>query len=123
MSKHTPGPWAVSSRIAIVGDLYSKEGQHALYCANVTRETGGLSVCGIQSSDHCGDIAITRDEAAANARLIAAAPEMCEELVTVKQIISLINTEQRDLTLYDAQNIRELIPRINAILAKIEGDK
>lgn len=121
MSKHTLGPWKVDSRIAIVGDLYSRQGQHALYCADITRESGGLSICGIQSQDHC-DSGITRDEAAANARLIAAAPELVEALERFCQIAS---GEPFDLT----DSPKSLVTRINenrndarALLRKIKGE-
>lgn len=114
MSKHTPGPWKDDSRIAIVGDPYSKSGQHALYCADITRHTGGLSVCTIQSQDHC-DGGITRDEAAANARLIAAAPEMYEALKLFANLDLSVNS---DLWAIDKRKCAEA----RAIIASVEGE-
>ena len=79
MNKHTPGPWYLSGRIEMVGDPYSKLGQHALYCARVTHPGFIGDICTVQSADHV-DEGVTRETAEANARLIAAAPELLEAL-------------------------------------------
>lgn len=79
MSKHTDGPWALSGGVNLVGDPYSKLGQHALYCARVSHPDFIGDICTVQSADHV-DEGITRKVAEANARLIASAPDMLEAL-------------------------------------------
>jgi hypothetical protein len=62
MSEHTPGPWFLINECCVGGPI----------------EPGWEAAgCGIA---HCGMRARTQEEAAANARLIAAAPEMFEAL-------------------------------------------
>lgn len=78
-TKHTPGPWSLQGDITLVGDPYSKTGQHALYCAEIRHPDSGGCVCTIQSADHV-DTGITRETAEANARLIAAAPDLLDAL-------------------------------------------
>lgn len=78
-TNHTQGPWSLHGGITLVGDPYSKTGQHALYCADIRHPGFVGSVCTIQSADHV-DTGITREMAEANARLIAAAPELLEAL-------------------------------------------
>ena len=70
-AQHTPGPWIADGAEEIVtGDL--------LYCGQVNPAEGEWrgDICRLQSCDHIGGIG--REEAAANARLIAAAPRMLE---------------------------------------------
>jgi len=78
-AKHTPGLWEIQGGISLVGDPMSRGGQHALYCATVKQENYVGGVCSIQSADHC-ETGITREAAEANARLIAAAPELLDAL-------------------------------------------
>lgn len=62
MSKHTPGPWGVPDQ----GRGVVSKGS----------TTGGWE--GLIATADCGDYARSRDEGLANARLIAAAPELLE---------------------------------------------
>ncbi|CAB4122389.1 hypothetical protein UFOVP37_8 [uncultured Caudovirales phage] len=64
MSKHTPGPWAMPD---------SGQGRISKVGAN-----GGWD--GLIATADCGDYARSRSEGLANARLIAAAPELLEAL-------------------------------------------
>lgn len=62
MSKHTPGPWAMPD---------SGKGRISKVGAN-----GGWD--GLIATADCGDYARSKSEGLANARLIAAAPELLE---------------------------------------------
>ena len=64
MSKHTPGPWAMPD-----------SGQGRISKVGVNGGWDGM----IATAD-CGDYARSRSEGLANARLIAAAPELLEAL-------------------------------------------
>ena len=66
-SKHTPGPWAIYNGCNVYPDNGDTKARH--HVAEVTPE-------GWQS-EHCD---ITPEEHKANARLIAAAPELLEAL-------------------------------------------
>ena len=72
-AKHTPGPWYHTGNVENVGTDF-------LWCGQVQplreprRYVG--DICNIQSCDHIQGITV--DEAQANARLIAAAPDMLD---------------------------------------------
>ncbi len=68
MSKHTPGPWLVSRSID------KRTATHVRTEAKLPGASDGVSVCRITYVD---------DRAAANACLIAAAPDMLEALEAV----------------------------------------
>jgi hypothetical protein len=76
--KHTPGPWRVG--------LNEHGGAHIVSDAGVDSqligETVGGGYCGLQLNDHGKAISL------ANARLIAAAPEMAEAL---KDLLALVD--------------------------------
>lgn len=70
-SNHTPGPWEIRTRVdgtrSITGAYHFPRGEHPL--------AGGiLHVCDLSGDKHHDD---------ANARLIAAAPEMYEALTNI----------------------------------------
>lgn len=71
-TKHTPGPWVVEPTII--------EHPSAAY-VTPDRQDGrpyGGPICTLQDCEHIGGITV--DECKANARLIAAAPDMLEAL-------------------------------------------
>lgn len=74
MNEHTPGPWSLENNIAYgwKTNPYSitvrKRGVHCVAVANIPAKK-----------------TITREEALANARLIAAAPDLLEALMTLPQ--------------------------------------
>ena len=78
-SEHTPGPWAVS------GSIKSVNGDD-LYVGYVFPDVEGYrgDVCSVQSADHISGI--TRDEAAANASLIASAPNLLAERDRLREV-------------------------------------
>lgn len=71
--KHTPGPWAMPD---------SGQGRISKVKAN-----GGWD--GLIATADCGDYARSRSEGLANARLIAAAPELLEALQGILSCVSV----------------------------------
>lgn len=82
-TKHTPGPWHFSGEITNVTGT-------DLYVGNVFPDITGYrgDICSIQSCDHLSHgNGISRSEAKANAKLIAAAPELLEALKTCEEVL------------------------------------
>ena len=79
---HTPGPWVANGEVHEVKEASGKS--LLLYCAGIVlgdddpRGWRGY-IASVQSADHIGN-GITREEAEANARLIAAAPGLLAAL-------------------------------------------
>lgn len=94
--KHTPGPWTIEQWSAM-----QLEVAH-----------GNLVVCGKDGKANAFLIG-TEKQQSANARLIAAAPELLEAMKSVKVLMDEREPEhQEELQLYD---------RILKIIAKAEG--
>ena len=97
MSAHTPGPWVAS--------------KHAGWCVSV-KGAGTLLVCGGQSEDP------PENQAAANARLIAAAPELLEAL-KAWSIASWLAGVAPDIDSNDP--FASMLAQTHAAIAKAEG--
>jgi hypothetical protein len=101
MSKHTPGPWELS-------EAQYKDGFGTYRRVEQVEQFGDVvaSVCIRHAVNHtlnaCGD---------ANARLIAAAPELLEMLVEAANFIQPYSVGQ------------ELLERIDAAIAKATGEQ
>ena len=80
---HTPGPWSIrDARFRTSSD------DHLLFCAEIGGPDSRGTVADLMSSDHCSPpYRIPRDEAQANAALIAAAPELLEVLRNCAKIL------------------------------------
>lgn len=76
MSKHTAGPWRLSTRKP---DL---DGVNV--CFEIDADNR-INIASSQSQEHIGPDSICEDECLANARMIAAAPELLEALQAVRE--------------------------------------
>jgi hypothetical protein len=75
-TKHTPGPWGIDADRGFTPSGYEREPQIVTYASG----TGSDEIAKVDPARHT----IARAESLANARLLAAAPELlaaCEEFV------------------------------------------
>ena len=111
MNKFTPGPWHYSGEIRPCG----YEVKHPLYCGEVRADESDRylgSVCEIQSAAHVDGI--SNEQAEANARLIAAAPELLEALELARsELAGLPHSLGYEFT---------HISQIDAVIAKARGE-
>lgn len=104
MSKHTPGPWTG-------------------YPANISPNIEADGKCIAQVNPHNGD---SEERRTANARIIAAAPELLEAL---KSIVFYYKTLRGKVCLRDGypdpaaiiENMDHKIAQLEAVIAKAEG--
>lgn len=101
MSKHTPGPWAMPD---------SGQGRISKVGAN-----GGWD--GLIATADCGDYARSREEGLANARLIAAAPNLLEALKTARSMLAICAGP------IPSNDERDAIAWADAAIAKATGEK
>lgn len=87
-TKHTPGPWKSIQRST--GDIH-------------TQSADGVNVALVTVADY--------KRQAANARLIAAAPEMLEALEHAQEALCEVGTHEA----------AEALERIDSLIARIEG--
>jgi glycine/D-amino acid oxidase-like deaminating enzyme len=97
MSKHTSGPWDVDPN-----DKFA-----------VTADCDGLQVCGTEYEDRADD------ENAANARLIAAAPELLDVCKVARG--ALIDRFNPDWSPYIRESVEKVLGRLEAVIEKAEG--
>ena len=107
MSKHTPGTWQLQadpmhfdSLTAVIGGKRMNAKPHAWPAYPLTVQVGGM--CGLQ-------------EMQANARLIAAAPELLEALQTL--------LEEGDFTDYPNTRQWHAVQAARAAIAKATGEQ
>lgn len=100
MSKHTPGPWEYSE-----GYVSATDNSDYIILAEVHSALG---------TDNFGEepLMLGPEERIANARLIAAAPEMYELLTKIRGHI--------DSTCRECES-KAIVPEIDALLGKIDG--
>jgi len=116
---HTPGPWNANGEVIEVTGSDGKT--DPLWCGDI-HPTGKYrgAICRIQSADHLGSSAIGIAEAEANARLMAAAPDMYEALKKAES--ALIDAIEvvigREVT---ERDITPPLHRVRAAIAKAEG--
>lgn len=104
-AKHTPGPWELSTRLYVHGILDSK----------------GLAIAfqDVAPQVDCGSITSrgrTPEETLANARLIAAAPDLLEALEALKTANGANNFQGWH------SSFEEAIAKANAAIAKAKGE-
>ena len=107
MSKHTPGPWHLLSELDGDGDI--------LRICQTNAPSPGFHVALVYG--HGGDIEHDT-ERTANAKLLAAAPEMLEALS------QLVNYNESDPSLYEGDNdgvLGKLMWAANQAITKAEG--
>lgn len=100
-AQHTPGPWHYSHR----------EGADGMYRTEVFSEQhGGIATCN-WTPKHCGN-GVTATYREANARLIAAAPDL---LVALQSLVNMDVSYQR------GPKVAEAVEGARAAIAKATG--
>ncbi len=107
-AKHTPGPWHFDDRQAGMGDCGSVEALTADR-KMVTRE-----VCTVLFDDD------DPSEDAANARLIAAAPDLKQACEAIQAALSKYGAQLSDLFGHDEQ-FNDAVEAVDAAIAKARG--
>ncbi len=109
---HTPGPWAVREPDEVERELDISEGvpPEEQELTEVYAEDGGQQVCYVMNDTECE---------AANARLIACAPEMLDALRMAADAIDLAQAQ------VDSENDRHTLCKrlvaVKRVIAKAEG--
>lgn len=119
---HTPGPWRVKGGVTSVRAPGSKDGAHKLYSGRIYPETGKYigSICHVHSADHISGI--SREQSAANALLIAAAPCLLAALEALLPELDIeIETRQLGGNAEDWADLECLTQQARAAIAKAKG--
>ncbi|WP_458760516.1 hypothetical protein ACSVBT_06910 [Afipia sp. TerB] len=115
----TPGPWVASGEVRAIPS--AKSGAYDLWCgeilpAQATRHRGSVAI--IQSAAHINGI--SREEAEANAKLLAASPELVAALLTALPYVERVaatqptqyhNIERQRAAAKDAAMIRAVLTK------------
>lgn len=118
MSGHTPGPWCLYEDDATV-EISKVDGQIESPFGACTADGVGIAAtwCG-----HTADQTVTVDEAEANARLIAAAPDLWAKAYSADTCLSMAFSYARELGRHDeARHINEVQRALRDAIAKAEG--
>lgn len=105
MSKHTPGPWKFGQYL---GSLSS-------FCVHMDAGDKGRGIDVVKAV-----AGITTEQRLANARLIAAAPEMLEALERTLWYVK--KQGRRSLTVADAAAANEAMQHLQSVIAKAKGE-
>ena len=103
-TKHTPGPWKITSAT------------HPIIGWRITANDG--SVAGVHKAGPRQSI----NECKANARLIAAAPELAEALRALYGTAKVVDAQNKAQYERPCGFAPELLEQARAALAKLEGD-
>ena len=103
-ASHTPGPWVISSVI-----------KHGARCYRTIRQEGRFKLAEVFAFNECATgTEEGKAEDHANARLIAAAPEMYEMCKLLEECMEFIDGGDG----YDAS---DELAKVREVLAKVEG--
>lgn len=112
LSKHTPGPWEYDRHL-FRADESGYEHESYSICAT----SGAPYIGSVNKGQECGS-----DEAQANARLIAQAPEMYELAVSLMKHTKVYNRGMgRETFKIDGQDLRECCEQARRLKAEIDG--
>lgn len=104
MSKHTPGPWRV----------VTEEGRPVVKCANDFYITNTVDAAGYESDD---------DTMFANARLIAAAPDLLEALLTALPYVEDVLADKAQLACFKPGIVERHAAQIRAAIFSATGEQ
>ena len=107
MTQHTPGPWRVDPD----------------HCRDVQTADGAIEICLAEGGEPYGKNLFSvpsMEEAHANARLIAAAPELLFELKKCASLLKTACSEIDDLT--GKAVITQRLESVTALIAKATGE-
>lgn len=107
--KHTPGPWfTFNDGLCVGGPFTPSEGD------NPDQKTAGIAMCGMRLRHN--------KEAEANARLIAAAPDLLAALKESKHYVCLGSADSVRTTREGRRKADEVLGRLLAAIEKATGE-
>ena len=114
MSKYTPGPWKIDGDSCGCNFISANE-----FLVLHGIKTGLTKIVAQTVKQKYYDNSMSAVEERANARLIAAAPEMKDRLKEAKECLIYLTPWWED----DLERIEGVIDSINALLRRIEGEE
>lgn len=118
MSKHTPGPWKVSGISLETGSVSVGHAEHRITIAEVTNAASFgdfINEALTRGTFGSPEMAATQ---MANARLIAAAPEMLEALTATDKVLQMAAGDGKRPSI---RALNEILGSIRAVIDKAEG--